>query len=122
MRRTRKNAAQSTMSVISGQTTVNISTSQSYHSPRHFAVFVWRGVGENRKGRNEWARGRPWQYLKYVMRQSGILTYSRHKKREPLIALGSDQPGLGEGRNFCVRSTPLRGSVLCFDPPLITES
>ena len=39
--------AQSTVSVISGRTQIDLITSQSFHSSRHFAVFVWGGFREN---------------------------------------------------------------------------
>ena len=39
--------AQSTISVISGRNAIDQIASQSFHSSRHFTVFVWRGFGDN---------------------------------------------------------------------------
>ena len=49
---------------------------------------------------------RPWQQAKHV-------TYSRLKKRKPLIALGSH---LGRVPNFCLRSTPLWNKIMPWWP------
>ena len=54
--------------------------------------------------------GRNWVGRSLVSRHSVhiyILSYSRLRKKEPLIAPGSHQGGEGGGRNVCVRGTSL---------------
>ena len=89
--------AQSFVSVISGRNTIHlINTPKSFRIGRQFAVFVWRGCGENEvefTGRANISGHRALAVGKACY--SMLYSYSRRNKNEPLIALGSYKRGGG---------------------------
>ena len=83
--------------------------SKSFHSSRHFAVFVRTGFAEygcrmNREGGHSWARD-PGTRLSMLCKAIFLHHAGSKIKTETLIALNSHQGG---GSYFCVRRTPLR--------------
>ena len=58
--------------------------SKSFHSSRQFAVFVWRGCGDNEVERAEKAETSRLEALAVGKACYALYSYSRLKEREPL--------------------------------------